>query len=69
MRDDEKIARLKKHIRALAGKDPKWSYRAGRTILNAEEFIGLLDSDKKFRQKMLDSVDSLSIELLSRQVK
>ncbi|MBA7582549.1 hypothetical protein ES708_24480 [subsurface metagenome] len=63
MSEKELIAAIKKTLIEVSHNNPSWRLLRGRESLSAEEVIGKLDNDKKFRKFVVTHYVGLAVEM------
>ena len=66
MSDKELIAAIKKTLIEISHDNPSWRLLRGRESLSAEEVIGKLDNDKKFRKFVVTHYMELAVLIENR---
>jgi exoribonuclease R len=64
--DKELIAAIKKTLIEISHDNPSWRLLRGRESLSAEEVIGKLDNDKKFRKFVVTHYMELAVLIENR---
>ncbi|GAI88177.1 unnamed protein product, partial [marine sediment metagenome] len=64
--DKELIAAIKKTLIEVSHDNPSWRLLRGRESLSAEEVIGKLDNDKKFRKFVVTHYMELAVLIENR---
>lgn len=64
MREKEVINLLKEHIKKNYNDD--WEYGYGRQKLTKAQFLKKLKKDKEFRKFVVNQLDGLTVDLLTR---
>ncbi len=66
MSEKELIAAIKKTLIEVSHNNPSWRLLRGRESLSAEEVIGKLDNDKKFRKFVVTHYMELAVLIENR---
>jgi len=66
MSEKELIAAIKKTLIEISHDNPSWRLLRGRESLSAEEVIGKLDNDKKFRKFVVTHYMELAVLIENR---
>ncbi|MBA7592760.1 hypothetical protein ES708_34954 [subsurface metagenome] len=66
MSDKELVAAIKKTLIEISHDNPSWRLLRGRESLSAEEVIGKLDNDKKFRKFVVTHYMELAVLIENR---
>ncbi len=64
--DKDLIAAIKKTLIEISHDNPSWRLLRGRESLSAEEVIGKLDNDKKFRKFVVTHYMELAVLIENR---
>jgi len=64
--DKELVAAIKKTLIEISHDNPSWRLLRGRESLSAEEVIGKLDNDKKFRKFVVTHYMELAVLIENR---